>query len=112
MSETEARVRSSDAGSLPGWTTWTRSSWSSWFSQGGPKGSREWSSWVMRRGLGLRHTWLCRDTNGVSSLPDEVGSSPHERKEDSGLTFRTNLLLALRLGPKMSRNTRTVTLYK
>ena len=54
----------------------------------------------MRRGLGLAHTWLCRDERG-GSLPDEVGSSPHrwreeERKDDEdGRMIIKNLLLAL-----------------
>jgi hypothetical protein len=57
-------TRSSAAASLSGWTTWTRSKWSTWFTQSGPKGSREWTTRTMRCGLGLPHTWLCRDKRG------------------------------------------------
>jgi hypothetical protein len=56
------------------WTTWTGSKWFTRFSYGGPKGSREWTSRTMCRGLRLEHTFLCRGERG-GSLPDEVGSS-------------------------------------
>jgi hypothetical protein len=52
-------VRSSAAASLPGWSTW-----STRFTLSEPKGSRELTSWVMRCGLGLVHTWLRRDKRG------------------------------------------------
>jgi hypothetical protein len=77
-------MRCLDATGLLGWTTRTGSIWSNWSTSRDPKGSREWTSRTMRRGLRPQHTYLCRDGRG-GSLPDEVGSSlqvDREAKED------------------------------
>ena len=66
----------------------------------------------MNRGLGLAHTWSCRDERG-GSLPDEVGSSPpkavggKEKDDEEGRMMRNDPLSALCWvrDEKMSRNT-------
>jgi hypothetical protein len=84
-------MQSPDATRLPRWTTWTGSTSSTWFTQGGPKGSQDWSSRSMRRGSEPMHTRLCRDERG-GSLPDEVGSSPQDYgRRKRGRTIRENL---------------------
>jgi hypothetical protein len=70
-------MRPPDVTCSPAWPTWTGSMWSKWSTSRDPKGSREWTSRTMCRGLRFQHTYLCRGERG-GSLPDEVGSSPQD----------------------------------